>query len=141
MGKDWTPFLENTDFNDQEAQRLALGIRQAKTPPEMHGGWKGNQLRSNTIIEAWVGAREVFGELWTKDILIADMDWETDEEYFASQPLLTSIKKLCFKDKESILKVSRYTRKTDSVEPKGYFKPRSNIKPKNKRGNFRKMAF
>ena len=100
MGKKWTPLLEKTDFNDQEAQRLALGIRQTKTPPEVHGGWKGNHLRSNTIIETWVGAREVFGELWTTDILIADMDWETDKEYFTSQPLLTSTKNYALKTKK-----------------------------------------
>ena len=69
------------------------------------------------------------------------MDRETEEEDFASHPLLVPTKKLYFQDKGSILKASRHTRKMDSTESQSYFKPRSNIKPKNKRGIFRKMAF
>ena len=107
----------------------------------MHGGWQGNPLRSKTITEAWTEAREVFGELWTKDTLMTDLDKETDEEDLQSQLLLTPTKKLCFKDKGSILKASTHTRKKESVELQCYFKPRSNIKPKNKRDIFRKMAF
>ena len=34
----WTPLLAKKDFNDQETQRLTLGIRLAKTPPEVHVG-------------------------------------------------------------------------------------------------------
>ena len=83
----------------------------------------------------------MFGELWTKDTIMTDMDRETEEEDFASHPLLVPTKKLYFQDKGSILKASRHTRKMDSTESQSYFKPRSNIKPKNKRGIFRKMAF
>ena len=35
----WTLLLEKLAFNAQEAQRLTLGIRLAKNPTEMHGGW------------------------------------------------------------------------------------------------------
>ena len=70
----WTPLLEKIEFSVQEVQRLTLGIRLAKNPPEVHGGWKGNQLRSNTITETWAGAREVFGELWTKDTVMYSND-------------------------------------------------------------------
>ena len=70
----WTPLLEKIEFSVQEVKRLTLGIRLAKNPPEIHGGWKGNQLRSITITEAWAGAREVFGELWTTDTVMIDMD-------------------------------------------------------------------
>ena len=48
---------------------------------------------------------------------------------------------VCFQEKGSILKASKHTKKTDSVASQGYFKPRSNLKPKNKRGIFRKIAF
>ena len=64
-----------------------------------------------------------------------------DEEDLKSQPLLTLNKKLCFKEKGSILKAYMHTIKKDSEISQGYFKPRSNIKPKNKRGIFRKMVF
>ena len=89
----------------------------------------------------WVGVIEVFGEIWTKDTVMIDMNRETEEEDFASHTFLAPTKTLCFKDKGSILKAFRHTRKTDSAQVQGYFKPRSNIKPKNKRGIFRKMAF
>ena len=59
----WTPLLAKKDFNNQEPQRLTLGIRLAKIPPEVHGGWYGNQLQSNIITEAWTGAKKAFGEL------------------------------------------------------------------------------
>ena len=72
---------------------------------------------------------------------MTDLDKETDEEDLQSQPLLAPTKKLYFKDKGSILKASTHTRKKESVESQCYFKPRSNIKPKNKRDIFRKMAF
>ena len=120
---------------------MTLGIQLAKTPPKVHGGWQGTQLRSNTIIEVWADGREVFGKLRTKDTLMTDIDREIDEEDVASQPLLTPTKELCFKNKGSIFKVFRHTRKTDSAESQGHFKPRYDIKPKNKRDNFRKMAF
>ena len=64
-----------------------------------------------------------------------------DEEDLKSQPLLTLNKKLCSKEKGSILKAYMHTIKKDSEISQGYFKPRSNIKPKNKRGIFRKMVF
>ena len=70
--------MEKTDLNAQEAQRLTLGIRLVKTPPEVYGGWQGNKFRSNTITEAWIGSREVFRELWTKDTLMTDLDREID---------------------------------------------------------------
>ena len=52
----WNPLLVKTDFTVQETQHLTLGIRLAKTPPEVHRGWKGNQLMATTITELWVGA-------------------------------------------------------------------------------------
>lgn len=95
----WTPLLEKTDVNDQEARRLTVGIHLAKTPPEVHGEWKGDQLRSNTITEAWVEARELLSELWMKDTVMTDMDRKTEEEDFASHSFFISTKKICFKDK------------------------------------------
>ena len=41
----------------------------------------------------------------------------------------------------SVLNASTHNRKKKSKSPQGYFKPRSNIKPKNKRGIFLKMEF
>ena len=32
------------------------------------------------ITEAWAGAREVFGELWTKDTLMTEADTWNDKE-------------------------------------------------------------
>ena len=83
----------------------------------------------------------MFGELWTKDTLMTSLDRETGGEDLESQYLLTPHRKICFKEKGSILKASTHTRKKDSEVSQGYFKPRSNIKPKNKRGIFRKMTF
>ena len=119
----WTPLLAKVDFNDQETQRLTLGIRLVKTPPEVHGGWYRNQLQSNTITDAWTGAR-------TKDTVMVDRDMAKEDEDL-----------VCFQEKGSILKASKHTKKTDSAASQGYFKPRSNLKPKNKRGIFRKIAF
>ena len=70
----WTPLLGKTYFTDQEAHHLTLKIRLSKTPPEVHGSWNGHQLMATTITEAWARAREVFGELWMKDILMTDAD-------------------------------------------------------------------
>ena len=136
----WTPFLEKIDFTAQEAHRLTLGIRLANTPSEVHSGWKRNQLRANTIIEAWAGERKVLEELWTKDTLMMDLTTEIEGENVESQSLLTPTKNLYFEKGESILKPSRHTRKTDSESSQSYFKPRSNVKPKNKKDIFRKMA-
>ena len=83
----------------------------------------------------------MFGEVWTKDILMTDLDWEMDEEDLESQSLLTPTKKLCFKEGRSILKASTYTGKKESKFSQGYLKARYIIKPKNKRGIFQKMAF
>ena len=58
-----------------------------------------------------------------------------------SEPLLIPSKKIYFKENGSILKISTHTGKKDTEAAQGYFKPRSNIKTKNKRGILRKMAF
>lgn len=94
----------------------------------------------------------MFGELWTKGTVMVDMERMNEDEDLESQslinptkkvvdtermtedkdsespPLLTPTKKICFQDKGSILKGT----KKDT---------RSNLKPKNKRGIFRKMVF
>ena len=70
-----------------------------------------------------------------------DLDRETGEVDLESQSFLNATNKFCFKEKGSILKVSTHTWKKDSEASQGYFKPRSNIKQKNKRGIFRKMTF
>ena len=90
---------------------MTLGIRLVKTSSEVHVSWYGNQLRSNTITEAWAGAREVFGELWTKDTVMVDTERMNEDKDLRSQPLLTPIKKLRFQEKGSILKPFKHSRK------------------------------
>ena len=87
----WTPFLEKIDFTAQEAHRLTLGIRLANTPSKVHSGWKGNQLRANTIIEAWAGERKVLEELWTKDTLMMDLTTEIEGENVEQQIALCNV--------------------------------------------------
>ena len=123
----WIHLLGKTDFTAQESQHLTLGIRLAKTSPEVYGGWKGNQLMDSTITEVFSGARYMFGELWTKNNLMTDADSWNNKEDLGSQSLLTATKKLCYKEVESILKSPKYNRTKKSKYLKAYFKPRSNV--------------
>ena len=106
--------MEEINFNVKKGQRLIPGIQLAKTPSEVHVGWKGNQLRTNTITETWAGVREMFGELWMKYTLMTDLNRETDEEDLESQYLLAPTKKLCFEEGGSILNASTHNRKKES---------------------------
>ena len=83
----------------------------------------------------------MFGELWMNDTLMTDADYWNDKEDLGSQNLLTSTKKLCFKEIENILKSPKHSRIKKSESSKSYFKPRSNVKRTKKRGIFRNMAF
>ena len=51
-----------------------MGIRLARSPPDIHQGWIGDELPSTTITEAWVGVREVFGELLIHDTVMEEVD-------------------------------------------------------------------
>ena len=46
-----------------------------------------------TITEAWVGPREVFGELWMKNTIMTYIDTGKEPEDSESQTLLTPTKK------------------------------------------------
>ena len=128
-----TLLLGEIYFTTQEAQYLTLGIRLAKTPREVHWGLKGNQLMATTITEAWSRARDVFGELWTKDTLVTDTDSWSDKEDLGSQILLTPTKYFFFKEVKSILKSLNHSRTKESESSKAYYKPRTNVKPTKKR--------
>ena len=129
------------DFTDQEAHHLTLEIRLAKTPPEVYGDWKDNQLTVITITEILIGAREVFGELWTKDILTTEADsWNVKEDLESHNPF-TPTKKLNFKEVESILKSPKHSRRKESESLKTYLKARYNVKPTKKRYKLCNMAF
>ena len=139
--KIWFPLLGKIDFNVQEGERLNLGIRLANNPLKVHVGWKGNQLMDATITEAWVGPREVFGELWMKNTIMTYIDTGKEPEDSESQTLLTPTKKFWFKEGESVLKVSKHSRWKETESSQAYFKPRYNVKPKNNSGVFRNMVF
>ena len=139
--KIWFSLLGKTEFNVQEAERLNLGIRLANNPLKVHVKWKGNQLIAATITEAWVGSREVFGELWMKNTIMTYIDTGKETEDSESQTLLTPTKKFWFKEGESVLKVSKHSRWKETESSQAYFKPRYNVKPKNNSGVFRNMVF
>ena len=128
--------MGKSSFADYETQHLTLEICLAKTSPEVHGGWKGNKLMASTITEVWIGSREVFGELWTKDTLTTNADSWNDKEDMGSHTLLTPTKNLCFIEVESILKSPKHSRTKESESSKAYFKPSFNVKPTKKRGYF-----
>ena len=60
------------NFDDAETTFLILGIRLARSPPEIHQGWIGDALLSTTITDTWVGEGEVFGELWIQDTVMEE---------------------------------------------------------------------
>ena len=61
-------------FDDAETTFLMLGIRLASSPLDIRQGWIGGDLPSTTIADAWVGAGEVFGELWIQDTVMEEVD-------------------------------------------------------------------
>ena len=96
---------------------------------------------ATTITETWLGAREVFGEILTKDTLITKANSWNDNEDIGSQNILTPTKKLCFKEVKSKLKLPKHSKKKERESWKAYFEPRFNVKLTKKIGIFRNMAF
>ena len=91
-------------------------------------------------MDTWVGAGEVFSGLWTHDTVTEEVATRDDIQEELTQ-LISTPKKLQFTAEGSISK-SALVSKTKSIgSTHAYFKPRSNLKLKNKRGMFRTMVF
>ena len=78
-----------------------VGIRLARSPPEIHQSWIGDDLPSATIIDAWVGTGEVFGELGIQDTVMEEVDTaiedfgkEIEKQEKLTQPVNTPQKKI-----------------------------------------------
>ena len=120
---------------------LMLGIRLASSPPDIHQGWIGDELPATIITEAWVGAGEVFGELWVQDIVMEEADTATEDSESFTPSMSTPKKTLRFTEASSILKEPSISKKKPIGFTQPYFRPRSNLKPKKKKGLFRTMVF
>ena len=48
-------------------------MRLAIIPPEVRQGWIEDDLPSKIITDAWVGAGEIFDELWTHDMVMEEI--------------------------------------------------------------------
>jgi len=81
-----------------------LGIRLVSSPPDIHQGWIGNELPAIIITEAWVGAGEVFGELWVQDIVMEEADTATEDSEAFTPSMSTPKKTLRFTEASIILK-------------------------------------
>ena len=76
----WKLLSSKNNVDDAKTTLLMLGIKLSSSPPEIHQGWIGSALPSTNLTNAWVGARQVFGELWIQDMVIEEVD--TVLEYF-----------------------------------------------------------
>ena len=139
--KTWQAFLLKKQFDDLETTLLMLGIRLASSPPDIHQGWIGEELPATIITEAWVGAGEVFGELWVQDTVMEEADTATEDSGEVTPSMSTPTKTLRFTEASSILKEPSVSKRKPIGFTQPYFRPRSNLKPKKKKGLFRTMVF
>ena len=98
-----------------------LGIRLARSPPEIHQGWIGDVILSTTITDTWVGEGEVFGELWIQDTVMEDAntvieDFDNGIEHQEElTQLMSTPQKLRFMEEAASLKNLRSVKGNQSV--------------------------
>ena len=81
-----------------------LGIQLASSPPDIHQGWIGDELPATIITAAWVGAGEVFRELWVQDTVMEEADTATEDSEELTPSMSTPKKTLRFTEASIILK-------------------------------------
>ena len=118
-----------------------LSIRLASSPPDIHQGWIVDELPSTTITEAWVGAGEVFGEICVHDTVMEEADTAMEDSDEFTSSMSTPKKTLRFTEANSILKEPSVSKWKLIGFTQPYFRPRSNLKPKKKKGPFRTIVF
>ena len=84
-----------------------LGIRLASSPPDIHQGWIGDELPATIITEAWVGAGEVFGELWVQDTVMEEADTATEDSEELTPSMSTPKKHYALRRQAAYLKNPR----------------------------------
>ena len=88
-----------------------------------------------------MGAGEIFGKLWVHDTVMEEMDTTTEDSEEFTPSMSTPKTKLRFMEANIILKEPSVSKRKPIGFTQSNFRPRSNLKPKKKKGLFRTMAF